>query len=338
MQTKITIHECFSCHYSNNYFNVPFYIKGKKCKRCHIYNYFNRNTRHIRRRNQNNNGVMNPVIIPQRQYRANNNIEEIYNDTILISNQLNEIYQQIRQRNRLDNNNQNNRQSNAHPNNFERNTLNLISHNINRINNYSISNTSTNICNNLDNNNNHHENIYYMNSFENNHLNHNFNNNYEESNIIHNNIFNNIPKYPWLKREKCTNELINKYGKDSICSICLETFEINNYIHITKCKHLFHYCCIEKAIASDIKDCPICRCNLKDGSKKQIINTNYLNLNHFLSYNDNNSHLYNNSNNNYNINPHIIINRDRYASISSYDNNNNLSFFQKICNFIRNLI
>ena len=32
MQTKITIHECFSCHYSNNYFNVPFYIKGKNAK------------------------------------------------------------------------------------------------------------------------------------------------------------------------------------------------------------------------------------------------------------------------------------------------------------------
>ena len=110
-----------------------------------------------------------------------------------------------------------------------------------------------------------------MNSFENNNLNHYFNNYHEESNIIENNKFNKIPKYPWLKQEKCTNELINKYGKDSICSICLETFEINNYIHITKCKHLFHYYCIEKAITSNIKDCPICRCNLRDGSKKQII-------------------------------------------------------------------
>jgi hypothetical protein len=337
MQTKITIHECFSCHYFNHYFNVPYYVKGKKCKRCHKYNYFNINTRYIRKKNQNNNGRMNPTIIPQRLHRANiNNFEEIYNGIISTNNQLNQIYQQIRQRYILENNIQNN-QSNAHPNNSRTNTLNLINNNINRIHNFSISNTSTNIYNNLANNNHPHENIY-INSFENNHLNHNFNNIREESNIIHNNIFNNIPKYPWLKREKCTNEVINKYGKDSICSICLETFEINNYIHITKCKHLFHYCCIEKAIANNIKDCPICRCNLRDGSKKQIINTDYLNLNHFLSYNINNFQQYNNNNNNYNINSHNIINRNRYASISSYNNNNNRSFFQKICNFMRNLI
>ena len=352
MQTKITIHECFSCHYYNHYFNVPYYVKGKKCKRCHKYNYFNLNTRHIWKKNRNNNGRRNPVIIPILQHRTNNNnIERIYNDFLPINNQLNQMLQQIRPRNWLDNNNinQNNHQSNVPPNNSESNTFNLINHNFNRINNNSISNTSTNIYNILDNNNNNHENMP-MNFSESNNLNNYFNNNHEESNITHNNILNNIPKYPWLKREKCTNELINKYGKDSICSICLESFEINNNIHITACKHLFHYNCIEKAIASNIKDCPICRCNLRDGSKKQIINTNSLNLNHFLSNNDNNIPIFyynnfgsdvidNNNNNNYNIISHNTINRDRYASVSSYDNNNNNhSFFQSVCNFIRNLI
>ena len=55
METKITIHKCFRCHYENHFKNVPYYINGKKCKRCHVFNYFNSHTIIIRQRHNPNN-------------------------------------------------------------------------------------------------------------------------------------------------------------------------------------------------------------------------------------------------------------------------------------------
>ena len=44
--------------------------------------------------------------------------------------------------------------------------------------------------------------------------------------------------------------------------------------NIAKCKHIFHYKCTEDAINNNILDCPNCRCDLKTGKKKKVINSN----------------------------------------------------------------
>ena len=41
--------KCFKCHFHNKFY-IPIGIKGRKCNRCKIYNYFN-----SRDRNRNNN-------------------------------------------------------------------------------------------------------------------------------------------------------------------------------------------------------------------------------------------------------------------------------------------
>ena len=48
-----------------------------------------------------------------------------------------------------------------------------------------------------------------------------------------------------MKKEKLTQKIIDNYGKDYKCSICLEN--LKDEIHITKCEHIFHYKCIVTA-------------------------------------------------------------------------------------------
>ena len=263
METKITIHKCFQCHYSNKFYNLPYYVKGKKCKRCHKYNFFNSHTKTIRKKTNTN---------------INNN-----NNRIIVQSNLGQM-QQIMNRLNIENNN-------------------IPIHNFNQDN--------------------HHINMNYM------------GNNSLNQNYYHNNIINdNRILYSWLKKEKFTNETMNKYGNDNICPICLEAFQINENIHISKCNHLFHYKCIETSITKNTKDCPMCRCNLQDGSKKQIINRNIDNRIYLdFYYNLNRNNIYNNSNENNNR----LNNRNRYASIRSDNNNHNFGFFAIICNFLRNI-
>ena len=99
-------------------------------------------------------------------------------------------------------------------------------------------------------------------------------NNYNDINfrIDYNFILNMEPinKYEWLEKVKANKDIIERNGKDFICSICYEKFKENDDIHITKCQHIFHYLCIEKAIDNNFYDCPLCRANIKNGKKKNI--------------------------------------------------------------------
>ena len=152
-------------------------------------------------------------------------------------------------------------------------------------NNYNINNklnSSFNLINNLNYNN--QFNIY------------NFNN-YEIQDTLP--INNYIIKYDWLTSEQVTKDIIDKYGKDFICPICYEKLLIKENIHITKCNHIFHYYCIERAIDNNILDCPICRCNIRTGEKKQA-NDLRINDNNYIE----NNNIYirgNNNENNHNI-------------------------------------
>ena len=65
-----------------------------------------------------------------------------------------------------------------------------------------------------------------------------------------------------------SQDIINKCGSDFVCVICYDNLKIKEFIHITKCKHIYHYKCIEKLIDKAINDCPICRCNIRTGEKK----------------------------------------------------------------------
>ena len=94
------------------------------------------------------------------------------------------------------------------------------------------------------------------------------------------------PKYSWLIREKTTEEILNKYGQDNICPICYDKIILNEFIHITKCNHVYHYKCIERAIDKKLEDCPICRSNIRTGEEKQIIQrNNSININQNNIYN-----------------------------------------------------
>ena len=164
------------------------------------------------------------------------------------------------------------------------NDINIFNNNIinNNMNN-TINNNTNNICNNMLINNNNAHNFLLNNNY--NYFNDN-NNIFsfdflkrEEENII----------IPWLKKEKATEKIKKKY-KDEKCSICLE--EIDGNISITKCHHIFHYNCIAKNIKNYEKtECPICRCDLKTGKKKEIFNRNIFRLN-----NNENNEIFNNNN------------------------------------------
>ena len=88
------------------------------------------------------------------------------------------------------------------------------------------------------------------------------------------------PKYSWLLMEKSTEEILNKYSNDYNCPICYDKIKINEFIHITKCNHIFHYKCLERAIDKNLQDCPMCRSNLRTGEgKKILIRNNNINNN-----------------------------------------------------------
>ena len=78
----------------------------------------------------------------------------------------------------------------------------------------------------------------------------------------------------WLNKDKFTEDIIKKYENNNLCTICQENFKLNEEVYIAKCKHIFHYKCTEDAINNNILDCPNCRCDLKTGKKKKVINSN----------------------------------------------------------------
>jgi hypothetical protein len=50
----------------------------------------------------------------------------------------------------------------------------------------------------------------------------------------------------------------------SSCTICLEDFEEGENINETNCGHFFHKNCMEKILNNKIKNCPVCRRDLRE--------------------------------------------------------------------------
>lgn len=220
---------CFRCHY-NNHVSVPIYFNGLKCRRCHKFNYFNYiNNRNRNNRRNNQNNTDNNI------QRLNNELSSLQRDIININNYL--------QREIERNNNNNTINIERYPNNRNIPLHSSIQNN----NNSSII----------------HDIIDYLsdNDFNNILLN-NFIPNMQQPQInnLYNQNINNDRIILWLKKEKFTENISIKYGKDIICTICLE--DITNKeedIHITKCGHIFHYKCITEYINKDKNKCPNCR-------------------------------------------------------------------------------
>ena len=257
--------QCYNCKHYNKFYNIPFHVKGKKCKRCHKFNFFNY---HPKNKRNNIGHIVKKQFFNQPIQRKN-----ILGKNTLFNHNNNII-------NNLLGNNQ--REQNNVIRYIPRDNFNVIpSFNYN----YFLDNDSFDRDNTI-------QSHLVNNNINNVSHNNNILNDHEEFDDI------SINRIPWLKKEKATNTIINKYGKDNQCSICLETIKCHDVINITKCNHIFHYKCIEKAINRNILDCPNCRRNLKDGSKKTIINR----INNF-EFNDNNN-----------------INNNRYYNVGSNDN------------------
>ncbi|KAI3793524.1 hypothetical protein L1987_36143 [Smallanthus sonchifolius] len=75
----------------------------------------------------------------------------------------------------------------------------------------------------------------------------------------------------------------NNIGDDTIrsidesCSICLAEFQGDDTVsQLSKCRHVFHACCIERWLSRDQFTCPLCRSNLLciRGKGVELINQN----------------------------------------------------------------
>ncbi|KAI3750825.1 hypothetical protein L2E82_21678 [Cichorium intybus] len=57
---------------------------------------------------------------------------------------------------------------------------------------------------------------------------------------------------------------------DDTCSICLVEFkDMDAVSQLSKCRHVFHKCCLERWLSRDNFTCPLCRSNLLHVSCKQ---------------------------------------------------------------------
>ena len=243
---------CFICHF-NKTVRVPYHFKGVKCEICRSFNYFNYIPNYRKRKNINtnlsNNRRNRPNNIPINTNRINNNSNRSSNH--LNFNTSNNVFLNNRNNDRI---------------------INIMNHsnrNINDENNILLNNSLENL---------------FMNRYPiyNNHI--NLNTYFSNNLTSFNNDVNEKIKFPWLKRQKISEEIKKKYI-DEKCSICLD--ELNGDISITKCHHIFHYKCICSYIDNTgKKDCPICRSNLQTGEKKKI----EVNRNSFerLTYENNN--------------------------------------------------
>ena len=348
---------CFRCHYFNKV-KVPHYFKGKKCKKCNSFNYFNYIPKYKREKFKRKNFEHPyPIFFPLESQNRYNDNKISFNTNFNYDDDNNSVnsFESFENRNRNNISNTNNNFAN----NFIYNDINRImtinnnNNNINNNNNFfyennlnnilsnRISNNIDGINNNINNNNsiinynylsNYDEDIFFdiinnrnRNNSDNNYNNNNNDNNFfsfdylkrEEENII----------IPWLKKEKATEEIKKKY-KDERCPICL--VEINGNISITKCHHIFHYNCIAKNIQNyGNTECPICRCDLKTGKKKEIADRNRLNTEAFNElFNFNNLRAQNVRQNQRNNNEYNINN----------NRNNNLNSNDKLIKNLENII
>ena len=310
--------KCFRCDFHNNV-KVPQYFKGIKCKRCHIFNYFNYIPNFRRRLNNHNHHNSNNVRRIDIYSNNDNNFRDEFfgfnNNDIIIRNPI------INRNNNINNNNRSN--TNTAPNSLiNRSIININRTNnlINRLN--TLNNNSSNIINN-------NQNVLHNNNLQ------SFKNIKKEESII----------IPWLKKEKATEEIRKKYQYEN-CPICLE--EITGDITITKCKHIFHYKCLAKNIKKYEKtECPICRSDVKTGVKKEVVNRvnqirrnddeDVLNQIYLLNIFSNNGGYQRNPRNNSFENNNIRLSQQRINSNNNSNNNRSsfLNFISNIFNMIK---
>ena len=311
--------KCFRCDYHNNVI-VPQHFKGKKCKRCHTFNYFNYIPNYRRRTNDHNN-INNSRRINIISNNENNFRDEFFgfNNNVTIRNPI------INRNNNINASNNTRNNINTDLNSLRKNIL------INRLN--ALNNSRTNAINNN----------------QNQHLNNNSSSRNNQINLNNNILptFNNIKQeesiiIPWLNKERATEEIRRKY-KDENCPICLE--EINGDITITKCKHIFHYKCLAQNIKNYEKtECPICRSDVKTGRKKEVVNRvnpirrnddhDFLEQVYLLNMFSNNG---GNQRNNSFENNNIRLNQQRVNSNNNNNNNGNNNNRSCFLNFISNI-
>ena len=298
---------CFRCHFPNTV-SVPHYFKGIKCQLCRTFNFFNYIPNYKRKKNLmpnlSNNNRNKHINIKKNKIRININPNSSINHS---SHSNFNTYNNILL-NSL--NNRNNAQ-----------IINIMNHSNRNI--YEENQENSILLNN------HTENLFERrpsihNEYAN--LNTDFSNNFISFNC-------NVPeiiKFPWLNKQKMTEEIKKKY-KNEKCSICLDEF--NGDISISKCHHIFHYKCISNYIDNTgKKDCPICRSNLQTGEKKRIeVNRNIyegrINENNFLNnILIRNNSLINSLNQNFRSEQRrneINLNDNRYNQISNNNESNN---------------
>ena len=281
--------KCFRCHF-HNHFYIPNSIKGKKCKKCKTFNYFN----YFKKRNNNQRNKNNQSRRPNLFFRNNmpnrRNILGNINNNMINRNQQREQYIPLipfLDGNESDNNNNDD---------FAQNNLQIFS--LNNENNFAFNNI-----------------INYINVNNNYSNNNNINDNFLENNLL-NQSHKEYIDISWIKKEKITKKIIDKYGKDYLCSICLS--ELKDDIYITKCKHIFHYKCIVALVKNKIKECPNCRRNLRTEERMESNNLGHNNLNN--NGNRNESRI-DNINGNQNRNRNIEERNNHYYIENNHQNN-----------------
>ena len=69
-------------------------------------------------------------------------------------------------------------------------------------------------------------------------------------------------KYGDINEKYCTE---NSIVKTSECTICLESYNNNDDILVTKCKHLYHKKCAKNWLKNYSVKCPICKTKIVKG-------------------------------------------------------------------------
>ena len=259
--------KCYYCNIENSYI-VPQDTKGKECRCCLAYNYFfdNKNSKNKNKICNKKCNKKRKIYISNINYNKNKNLtnrEEFdYNNKF--------YYKEFCSNNKIHSNNELNISINNINNRRIQNQLSSLKRLINRI---LRDGNLINIKNNIRENN---SNILFNISNE-----RNIDNKKEEEKDE-----NNLVKYTWLKKEKLSQNIIDKSKDGYECSICLEMIKLKEDISILKCKHIFHYKCIEKYLDHQFTYCPNCRCELKTGDKQPINQNNNFNLfiNNVISY------------------------------------------------------
>ncbi|KAK1359377.1 hypothetical protein POM88_043851 [Heracleum sosnowskyi] len=92
-----------------------------------------------------------------------------------------------------------------------------------------------------------------------------------------------------LQRKRTTLAFIRKVGKEEECSICVNKFEINEYICILECGHMFHHHCLAPWLLNN-STCPLCRRTLYENGGNGYQNggigpeTSWFDEGHYLYY------------------------------------------------------